>query len=121
MLTFSPAVRIYAALAPMDMRNSFNGLSVAAGQVIGQDPTSGYLFFFCNRRRTQVRILFWDGTGYCIFAKRLARGTFQLPPAESGAGSVEIDAETLQMLLGGIDIETATRRKRFRLVAGNAL
>jgi transposase len=119
-LTLSPAVRIYVALGPTNLRQSFNGLSLAAAQIIGEEPTSGHLFFFCNRRRTQLRILWWDGTGYCIYAKRLARGTFEVPPAREDATHVEIDAETLQMLLGGIDLGSARRRRRFRLVATGA-
>ncbi len=65
MLTLSSSVRIYAALGATDMRKSFDGLSALAGEMVGADPTSGHLFLFCNRRRTQLRVLFWDGTG-CI-------------------------------------------------------
>jgi transposase len=114
-LTLSPSVRVYAALGATDARKSFDGLSALAAGIVGEDPTSGHLFLFCNRRRTQLRVLFWDGTGYCIFAKRLARGTFELPDAAAGVRSIVIDAETLAMILVGVDLRSARRRPRYRL------
>jgi transposase len=118
LLTVPPSVRIYAAVGATDMRKGFDGLSALAAQIVGADPTSGHLFMFCNRRRTQLRVLFWDGTGYCVYAKRLARGTFELPAADAHSRSIEIDSETLSMILAGIELETARRRRRFRLVSG---
>ena len=115
LLTLPPSIRIYACIGATDMRKGFDGLSALASQVVGSDATSGHLFLFCNRRRTQVRILFWDGTGFCIFAKRLARGTFELPHVDTSARSVELDTETLHLILAGIDLQSARRRKRFRL------
>ena len=114
MLTLSSSVRIYAALGATDMRKSFDGLSALAGEMVGADPTSGHLFLFCNRRRTQLRVLFWDGTGYCVFAKRLARGTFELPAAGPDVRNVVLDAETLAMILAGIELRSARRRVRYR-------
>jgi transposase len=117
MFTLPPALRIYVATTPTDMRKSFDGLSAAVTQVIGEDPTSGHLFVFRNRRGDQVRVLFWDRTGYCIFAKRLARGRFHLPlPTTADARHVEVDAAELGLLLEGIDLSDAQRRKRFRLL-----
>lgn len=117
MFTLPPALRIYVATTPTDMRKSFDGLSAAVTQIIGEDPTSGHLFVFQNRRRDQIRVLFWDRTGYCIFAKRLAQGRFHLPvPAASDARHVEVDAAELGLLLEGIDLSDAQRRKRFRLL-----
>lgn len=117
MFTLPPALRIYLATTPTDLRNGFDGLSAAVMQVIGEDPASGHLFVFRNRRSDQVRILFWDRTGYCIFAKRLAQGRFHLPiPAAPDARHVEIDAAELGLVLEGIDLSDAQRRKRFRLV-----
>lgn len=113
-LTLSPSVRIYAALGATDLRKGFDGLAGLVANLVGRDPTSGHLFLFCNRRRTQIRILFWDGTGFCIFGKRLARGTFELPAA--GDGSVEIDTETLGLILAGIELGSARRRMRYRKV-----
>lgn len=116
LLTLPPQVRVYAAIEPTDMRKGFDGLSALASQVVGGDPVSGHLFLFCNRRRTQIRVLFWDGTGFCIYAKRLARGTFEVPGASGGARSLEIDAETLGLILAGIELGSARRRRRCRIV-----
>jgi transposase len=116
LLTLPPSVRIYAAVGATDMRKGFDGLSALAAQIIGADATCGHLFLFCNRRRTQIRVLFWDGTGFCIYAKRLARGTFELPAVSERTTSIEIDIETLHLILAGIELQTARRRKRFRLV-----
>lgn len=117
MFTLPPALRIYVATTPADMRKSFDGLSAAVTQIIGQDPTSGHLFVFRNRRGDQIRVLFWDRTGYCIIAKRLARGRFHLPaPVSPAACHLEVDAAELGLLLEGIDLSDAQRRKRFRLL-----
>ena len=113
-LTLSPSVRIYAASGATDMRKSFDGLSALASRMVATAPTSGHLFLFCNRRRTHLRVLFWDGTGWCIFAKRLARGTFEIPTADASAACLELDVETLQLILAGIELGSARRRKRFR-------
>lgn len=117
MFTLPPALRIYLASTPTDLRKGFDGLSAAVMQIIGEDPTSGHLFVFRNRRADQIRVLFWDRTGYCIFAKRLAQGRFYLPiPASPAARHIEVDAAELGLLLEGIDLSDAQRRKRFRLV-----
>ncbi len=117
MLTMPPAVRIHVATEPADMRRSYDGLSLAVEQS-GLDPTSGHLFVFLNRRGTQMKILYWDTTGYCIVAKRLAQGTFRLTKrAHEGAPHVVLDHAELTLLLEGIDVGSATRRKRFRLAA----
>jgi len=116
MLTLPPAVRIYLATTPTDLRKGFDGLSSAVMQVIGQEPTSGHLFLFRNRRGDQIRVLFWDRTGYCIFAKRLAQGRFHWPiPTSPDARHVTLDAAELGLILEGIDLTTARRHKRFRL------
>lgn len=114
MIGLPSSVRIYVATSPADMRKSFDGLSALAQQVVGQDPMSGHLFVWFNRRGTQVRVLFWDRTGFAILAKRLERGTFRLaqtPP--EGATHVAVDAGELALLLEGIELRGATRRKRW--------
>jgi transposase len=117
MFTLPPALRIYLATTPTDLRKGFDGLSAAVMQIIGEDPTSGHLFVFRNRRSDQIRILFWDRTGYCSYAKRLAQGRFYLPiTASPNARHAEVDAAELGLLLEGIDLSDAQRRKRFRLV-----
>jgi transposase len=114
MIPLPPSVRIYVAASPADMRKSFDGLSALARNVVNQDPMSGHLFVWFNRRGDQVRILFWDRTGYAILAKRLERGTYHLAkkPAE-GATHVTVDAAELTLLLEGIDLSQAKRRRRW--------
>jgi transposase len=114
MIPLPPSVRIYVAASPADMRKSFDGLSALARNVVNQDPMSGHLFVWFNRRGDQVRILFWDRTGYAVLAKRLERGTFRLaqkPP--EGASHVTVDAAELSLILEGIDLRDAKRRRRW--------
>ena len=117
MLTLPPSVRIHVATAPADMRCSYDGLS-AAVERSGLDPTSGHLFVFLNRRGTQMKILYWDTSGYCVVAKRLAQGTFRLTKrAHAGATHVVLDHGELTLMLEGIDVHAVARRKRFRLAS----
>ncbi len=112
MLTLAASLRVYLASAPVDMRKSFDGLSAAARDVVGGDPLSGHLFVFFNRSRTIVKVLFWDRSGFCVFAKRLENGTFNLPDAV-GKACVELEAAELSLILEGIDLRGARRRPRW--------
>lgn len=115
MIALTPAVRVYIAVEPADMRKSFDGLSTLVEHCFGKDPLSGHLFVFRNRRGNHIRVLFWDRTGYAIFGKKLARGRFHLArelPAK--ATHVEVEAAELSLMLEGIDLSDATRRKRWR-------
>ena len=115
MLTWPSSIRVYVATEPMDVRKSFDGLSAAAQHVLEKDPMSGHLFVFFNRRGNQVRCLFWDRTGYCILAKRLARGTFRFAEqAKAGGPCVQIEAAELALSLEGIELRGALRRARWR-------
>jgi transposase len=113
MLSFPPTVRIFLCTSPTDMRKAFDGLARMTIDVVRQDPLSGHLFVFLNRRRNRVKILYWDRDGYALWAKRLERGTFQLPAAKQDG--LEIDHATLAMILGGIDLARTRRRVRFAL------
>jgi transposase len=114
-LTLPPTVRIYVATEAVDCRKSYDGLSALVQSTFGQDPLSGHFFVFINRRADQVQILFFDRTGYCIMKKRLERGTFRLAKnAEGEATHVEVDAGELALMLEGIDLRDAKRRKRWR-------
>ena len=107
-------VPIFVALASIDLRYGFARLSGLVREQIGYEPTSGALFVFYGRRRDALKILFSDGTGTCLFYKRLARGTFRLPEsATPDARHVEVDDATLEALLDGIDLESP-RPKRAR-------
>ena len=115
MLTLPPSVKIYVAASPVDCRKSFDGLSSMVESTFGADPLSGHLFVFLNRRADQVRILFFDRTGYCIVSKRLEAGTFRMVRAAvDGQQHVEVDAAELGLMLEGIELADAKRRKRWR-------
>jgi transposase len=118
MLMLPPAVRIFLASEPADLRRSFDGLAAMAREVVRQDPLSGHLFVFRNRSGDRVKILFWDRSGFVLWYKRLEKGTFRFPRGE--AGGVEVEAGELMLLLEGIELAGARRRPRFvpRGVAG---
>ena len=106
---FSPSsrVRVYACLEPVDMRKSFSGLSGLVRGVLKEDPLSGHAFLFFNRPRTYLKILWWDVSGYCIVAKRLARGTFGAVAKES------LTVGELQQVLAGVELQKVTRRRQY--------
>lgn len=111
MFGLSPAVRVYLATAPADMRKSFDGLAALAKGALQLDPFSGHLFVFANRRRDRIKVLYWDRDGFAVWAKRLERGTYRIPAAS--AGRVEMAAADLAALLAGIDLDSARRRPRY--------
>jgi transposase len=113
-LTLPPAVRIYVAVEPVDIRKSFDGLSAAVREILRNDPLSGHLFVFRNRRADRMKILFWDRSGYCLVYKRLERGTFHLPVDPTAhATHLEMEAAELALMLEGIDLRGAKRRPRW--------
>lgn len=112
MLGFGTATRIYLAVGATDMRKGFDGLYGLVKQRLEADPLSGHLFLFCNRPRTRLKVLFWDGSGLWVCAKRLEKGCFSWP-RESGEGAkASINSEELALLLGGLDL-AKTRRKNW--------
>lgn len=114
MLTVPQQVKIFVALQPTDMRRGFPGLSGEVQATLQQDPLSGHLFLFRNRRRDRIKILFWDGDGYAIYYKQLARGTFEFPqPQDPQSPVVQIRASELSMLLDGIQLKGRQRRPRY--------
>lgn len=114
MLMLPPVVRIFVASGPVDMRKSFDGLSALTLGVLGKDPLSGHLFVFFNRRGDHVRVLFWDRTGFALYAKRLERGRFRLPWEQGQPVSChEVEAAELGLILEGIDLRGARRRARW--------
>ena len=106
--------RIFVATEPTDLRKSYNGLAALVEGSFGHDLAEGDLFVFINRRATQIRILYWDRDGYCIWMKRLEAGTFRRAVAADGQPLLEVDAGELMMLLEGIDAKTIERRKRYQ-------
>lgn len=113
MLSFSPAQCYYLSREPADMRKSYDGLSGLVRQGLGRDPLSGEVFIFVNRRRTMIKILVWDRSGFVIWSKRLERGTFELPVGSQAGASVALAWEELVMILEGVSLGSIRRRKRY--------
>lgn len=103
-------VRVHVYGRPCDMRKSFDGLYALTRQELGQDPLSGRLFVFINRRATQMKVLYWDRTGFCVWAKRLEQGRF--PCDWRRVTTREMDWTGLKLLLEGIEGKVV--RKRYR-------
>ncbi len=110
MLTLPPSVRVFLCAAPVDLRKSFDGLAAASRELLAQDPLSGHLFVFLNRRANRVKILLWDRNGFWLMCKRLERGRFHAPVRD---GRAEIEAAELSLMLEGIDLAGARRRPRW--------
>jgi len=115
MLSLPPSVQIFIAAEPADMRRSFDGLSALVVDVLRENPLSGHLFVFRNRRGDRVKVLYWDRSGFCLWYKRLEKGTFRFPAADGPY--VELEAAELALILEGIDLAGARRRRRFEIVA----
>jgi transposase len=99
------------------MRRSFDGLAMMTRENMGQDPLSGHLFVFFNRRGDRVKIMFWDRSGFCIWYKRLEQGVFRLPQSIVNMSNPEVEVADLSLILEGIDLSSARRGKRFALGA----
>ena len=107
-------VRVFLVTQPVDLRGSFYSLSAHVRGVLGEDPQQGQLFVFLGKTGHLIKILFWDRSGYCIFAKRLERARFELP-ADLPPDTLrhEVDFATLTLLLEGIDLAGARRRPAY--------
>lgn len=110
MLTFPAAIKIYVALAPVDMRKQFNGLWTAASEQLGEDPKQGAVFVFINKERTRLKLLYWDGTGVWVLAKRLEQGRFSWPAPSEKKTKLSLAPEALALLVGGIDLKGASMK-----------
>ena len=114
MLSLPASVRVFLCLEVTDMRRGFDGLAAMASEVVGEDPLSGHLFVFRNRRRDRVKILYWDRDGYACWYKRLERGSFRFPNVVSRRSRrVEIKTSELMMLLDGVDLLSVRRERRY--------
>jgi transposase len=116
MLSLHNNRRYYLHREPADMRKSFDGLSGLVKQQMELNTLSGDVFIFINKRRNQLKLLCWDRDGFCVYHKRLEKGTFELPPA-SGSSSIILTALQLQLILDGIQLQSIKQRPRFRLSA----
>lgn len=103
-------VRVWLHNRPTDMRKSFDGLAALVKHTLGEDPISGHLFVFVNRKQTYVKILYFDRSGYCLWAKRLEQGRFHYRSTATGKVG---HATQLKLLLEGIDVGQVRRYKRY--------
>lgn len=113
MLSFPSAVRIYLCREATDMRRSFDGLAMMVQCIIQQDPLSGHVFVFRNRRGNMLKLLYWDRDGYAIWYKRLEKGRFSWP--DHLGDQAAIDYRSLSMILEGIEPTRYRKKPRFRL------
>jgi transposase len=104
-------VKVWLCTTPTDMRKSFNGLSALAKHQLQEDPLSGQLFVFINRRKTLIKVLYFDRTGYCIWSNRLVQGQFNFKP--DSTGKVLLNWMQLKLLLEGIELKNTRQYKRF--------
>ena len=115
MLTLPATVRLFLCTRPIDCRRSFDGLCAMVTQQMQLDPLSGHLFIFRNRSGERLKILYWDRDGLAVWYKRLEQGCFRLPTTALGpAANLEISAADLAMLLEGVDLDSATRHRRYQ-------
>lgn len=104
-LAFPPSTKIYLSLAPCDMRKGFDGLSAQVRNILQLDPFSGAVFLFRGKRGDRLKALVWDGSGLCMYAKRLERGKFVWPRAHEGA--LRLSAAQMAMLVEGLNWKQA--------------
>jgi len=114
MIHLPASVRVYLCLSPCDMRRSFDGLHALVRDHLQLDAFAGHLYLFANRRKDRLKILYWDRSGFAIWAKRLEAGVFTIPSGEPDSRRLEITVEELGALLSGIDLDQASGRKRYR-------
>lgn len=116
MLSFPAAVNVFICTRPTDMRKSFDTLAALTRDVLYQDPMSGHIFVFFNKRRNRMKLLYWDKFGFCLFIKRLEQGRFHVYNWDNTThASYVTEPRQLNLILDGIDISMARKRKRFGL------
>ena len=114
MFGIGPATRIYLAVGATDMRKGFEGLYGLVRDRLQLEPLSGHLFLFCNKARNRTKVLFWDGSGLWICAKRLEKGRFSWPNQDEQQARVILSHEELALLLGGIEVGRTRRKNWYR-------
>lgn len=116
MLQISEHQRYFVYTGVTDMRKGFDTLSGMVRSMMKLDPLSGDMFIFFNRQRTHIKILVWEKDGYGLYFKRLERGTFEIPKADS-SGSIVVTAEILSLILRGILLNSVKHKKRYKHAA----
>ena len=112
MLGLGAATRIYVATGGTDMRLSFDGLYALVEGQLQQDPRTGHLFLFANKRRDRMKILFFDGSSLWVCARRMEQGRLHWPSSEQGR--MQLSREEFALLIGGIDLSATRKRKWYR-------
>lgn len=112
MLGLPHGAKIYFCSQPVDFRKGFEGLRGIVESVFEMNVLDGHLFLFVNRRRDRIKALWWEPGGLILWYKRLEQGTFEIPRAEEGQSHVTIDATQLAMLIGGVPLASARRRRK---------
>lgn len=98
---------------PTDMRKSFDALSGLVRNNLDSNPTGGEVFIFINKRRDKVKLLYWQGSGYLLYYKRLEKGTFEIPRYDASVGSITLTYSQLVMIMDGLSIKNLQKRIRF--------
>jgi len=120
MFSVGSATRIYVAAGSTDMRKGFEGLFGLVRDRLDCNPLSGHIFLFANAQRNRLKLLFWDGSGLWVCAKRLEKGRFRWPEIGTAETKVTLTHEELALLLGGIDLASTRRRAWYRAGAAEA-
>lgn len=108
-------VEVFVGLEPIDLRWSFDRLAGVVVERLGREPRSRALFVFFGKRRSALKVVFFDGTGLCLFYKRLDRGTFAVPESRGDSRSVRLTEAELDDLLSGLTLEAMTRKATRRV------
>ena len=107
--------KVYLALGATDMRKSIDGLSILVSEQLAQNPFSGHMFVFCNRKRNMLKILYWDRNGFCLWHKRLEKHTFKWPVSRQEVKT--IGQRELSWLMDGLDIHQQKAHKTLEFSA----
>lgn len=113
-MRFDPEVQVYLAVGATDMRKAINGLSILVQHQMGKDPFGGQYFAFSNRRRTIIKVLYWDRNGFALWQKRLERHRFRWPRTPEEVMAIE--GKQWEWILAGLDINQAHEKLNYRTV-----
>ncbi len=116
MLSFSGSLKVYLAIEPCDMRKSFDGLSVQVREHLKSNPLSGAAYLFTNKKRSLLKVLYWDGSGLWVLSKRLEKGRFSWPSGvDARNGRIKLTPTALSMLTDGVDLRDGCQRPWYQI------